>query len=168
MRRIARAAWHPFSRLKGLDWAWLVSKLWAAVWVILLQIYTPNALAASWGVLLTVLIAVVTLSGVAISLTGMVMAATGPVSLVTEMQPTMRRTQRGLRIELFGLWWMLIGGIGVYTVTQGILALFGDDQRIALTALGCWTASMVVCRIVGVVHRRRKEALAGVAAGVQL
>lgn len=168
VRASAHRLWRPFTRLKALDWVWLHSKIAAAAWVILLMAFTPNALAASWGGLLTFLIATVTVSGVGISLTGMVMAATGPVSSIEQVTATVRRTQRGLRIELIGLWWMLLGGIGTYTMTQFVLVVSGDDQRIALTGLGYWTASMLICRIVSVVHRRRKEARAGVAAGVIL
>lgn len=142
----------PFKRLTALHWSWAHAKLALGVWAVLLMIFTPARVASSWGVFLTCAIGFITISGCVISIVGLVLSAPAKGDVLPS-----RRTLRGLTVELFGLWWMMLGGLGAYTLTQFGLSFQADgDQRIALTAFAYSHISFVIPRIAMVTHNRRK------------
>lgn len=151
--RVARAIVRPFTRLTLLHLSWIHAKVALGVWAVLFLVFTPDRVADSWGGVISWLVAGVTLSGVVLSVIGLIASAPEKGAVLPS-----RRTLTGLLIELVGLWWMLLGGLLAYTLTQFALT-FDErgDQRIALTAFAYASCAFALCRIAMVSHRRRKE-----------
>lgn len=166
LRRLYRAS--PFARLNAVDWSQLHAKTWGAAWAVVLFALTPRVLGDSLGPALTWTLCAVMLLGSVISSAGLVMAARHPVSTTAELRESLPRTVAGLLVEAVGVGLMLTA-LSLYTVTQFAL-VFGPagDQRISLVVFCCFVSSMVVGRLVSVLHRRRKEIRTAKTAGVDL
>ncbi|MEV8023652.1 hypothetical protein [Microbacterium sp. NPDC080220] len=154
-----------FKRMNGVDWAQLHAKAAAALWAIVFFIITPQRVSDSLGAVLIWVMTSSTLLGAVVSIVGLVMAARHPDESPSELRSTLRRTLRGLAIELLGIAGMLLG-IALYFLTQAVLS-FGPegDQRVALTVFVYFTGAMLVARLVSVRRRRRKEVRAAKAIG---
>lgn len=136
-----------------LHLAWIHAKVALGVWAVLLLNFTPTKVQSSLGDMLVAVVSAITFTGVLISIVGLVMSVPDKVT----RQPT-EWTRRGLTVEIFGIVWMLLGGLVTYTGIQVALS-FGPegDQRIALSAFAYAASAMLLARLAMVWHRRTKE-----------
>lgn len=136
-------------RLRPDQVAWLHAKLALVVWAVLFLLFTPQKIESALGWLIAASVSGVVFFGILTSVVG----------LVLTLSTNIRRTLRGINIELAGLW-SAIGGLGGYFITQVFLA-FGPegDQRIALTAFAYANAALLLVRIV-LVREHRKRVIA--------
>lgn len=165
MRRGVRAIGTALRRMNAVDWAQLHAKAAGAAWPIVFILVTPQRVSDSLGAVLVLVLACSTLVGAVVSSVGLVMAARNANEDPADLRFTLRRTLRGLAIELLGISAMLLG-IALYFVTQAVLSFGPDgDQRVALTVFVYFTGAMLIARLVSVRRRRRKEVRAAKAIG---
>ncbi len=151
--------------MNAVDWAQLHAKIAGAAWPIVFFVITPQRVSDSLGSVLIWVMTASTFVGALVSIVGLVMAARHPDEESAELRRTLRRTLRGLAIELLGIAGMLLG-IALYFLTQAVLSFGPDgDQRVALTVFVYFTGAMLVARLVSVRRRRRKEVRAAKAIG---
>lgn len=161
----AGAVLRAYRRLNGVDFAQLHAKAAAGLWAVVLLSATPEVLGVSLGSVLVWILAGLVFVGSVVSSIGLVVAARHPENDAMTLKTDLRRSLRGLLIELIGLAGMLIG-VALYFMAQAMLSLGGDgDQRFALACFAYFTGAMVVGRLAAVVHRRRKEARLAAAIG---
>lgn len=155
--KILRALAAAFRRMNGVDWAQFHAKGAAATWAIFLVAYTPARVGASLGWVLVAALAGLVLIGALLSMAGLVMAARDDEKDPIALRRDLRRSLRGLGVELVGVI-LIIFGIALYFLTQAALTFGPDgDQRRALTVFAYFAGSMTVGRLASVLHRRRKE-----------
>lgn len=146
-----------FRRLNEVDWSQLHAKAACAVWAIVLFTMTPDVLAGSLGTVLVWIMTGAALVGSVVSSIGLVIAARDPEHEPALLRVSLRRSLRGLGVEMVGLILVLVG-IGLYWLTQAVLSLGpGGSQRSALALFAYFAGAMTIGRLVAVVHRRRKE-----------
>lgn len=152
-------------RMNAVDVAQLHAKVAGAAWPVAFVLLTPQRVSDSLGIVLIWVMTASTFIGALVSIVGLVMAARSSEEDPSELRSTLRRTLRGLAIELLGIAVMLLG-IGLYFLTQAVLSFGPDgDQRVALAVFVYFTAAMLIARLVSVRRRRRKEVRAAKAIG---
>lgn len=161
----ARSVLAALRRLNAVDIAQLHAKLAAAAWSIALFFRTPDVLAASLGSVLVWCLTGMVLSGALVSATGLIVSARDRQPDPIRLRSDLRRSLRGLGIELTGLILML-AGVSLYFLSQAALS-FGPtgDQRFALSFFAYFTGAMIIGRLAAVLHRRRKETVLAKAIG---
>lgn len=162
----AAAVVAAFRRMNGVDWAHLHAKASAALWAVFIVVYTPDRVGASLGTVLVGALAALVFTGALMSAVGLVIAARDEEKDPATLRRDLRRSLRGLGVELVGII-LMISGIALYWITQIALTFGADgDQRRALTVFAYFVAAMIVGRLASVLHRRRKERkLAGAIGG---
>lgn len=136
------------SRLTPRHWSWLHFKLALLVWSLTFLRYTPIRVDDTLGAQIVQLALGVTALGCLISMVGLIMSAQGGKAGVI-----------GLSIELSGIYFTFAAPI-VYFFTQVWLAasLPEGEQRYALGVYAYVVIAAMICRLVIVRPRRKREA----------